>query len=1714
MNTRSISKLNIWIAVITLLAGLLVSSFAAYYIKNDTEQEEEYQFNQQCNELKTKVINRLYTQAQILRCGVAFFGASDSVTRNNWTKFYQLSHFSNNLPGFLGIGYNQLIKKNDFNIHTLKMRRDGILYYTIHPKRLTDTAAIIVYMEPPSEQTPKTLGFDMFSNPIRKSAMEYARDSNSVSLTDKIQLVVDSGKKYSGIIMYAPIYKHNAETSNLLQRRKAIKGWVYCPNRMNFFMSDILGQWKYDIHLSIYEKGKILHENLLYESSNKDSANYTVPRVRTTTLNLNFCGKTWVLYFQKLKKPYAYTTGKATIVFIGGCCISVLLFMLVFSLLNIKRRALTIAQQLTKEIKAGRERYYSLLKTASDGIHVLDHAGNIVEANQTFADMLGYTHDEILKLNVADWDAQWPIGELINKIKELIGNPQVFETIHRRKDGKLIDVEINGVGILMNGNHYLYASARDITSRKLADKALRESEAKSSAILRAIPDMMFIQNISGEFVDFFIPENNEFSHLFNIRKGQTVDDVLDWDLSLKFKKIFKEVIELKQVRMLEFAISIKNKQHYFESRTTNYGENMVLTIIREISERKASEDLIKQTRINYETFFNSIDEFLFVLDDKGNILHANQTVYKRLGYTFDELYLQPVLNVHPKERRAEASSIIIDMLQGKVEFCPIPLVTKSGQLIPVETRVTTGFWNGSPALFGVTKDISKIMLSEEKFSKAFNNNVNIMAISDLKTRQFIDVNKTFLNTFGLTREEVIGKTTEELYILSADVKSEIAAKLFNERRLTDYELEISCNGYEIAGLLSGEIINIQDTACWFTVIQNITKLKEAEIKILNTLNIQKILLDNISAGIVILDSKSHIIENINAAGSLIFGDSAEKIIGHKCHCFLCPNQEGSCPITDLHQEIDNSERKLLTHDGTLIPILKTVKKVIIDGNEKLIETFFDITKLKLAEEALRLSNQKWEAIISASPDGIGMVDLEGALMLISNKLAQMCGYLPEEKNELIGHSFFEFIKSSDQPALKQKLLELISDKTAQQISEYIAIRKDHTLLNIDINPSVLHDDAGNPAGILFIIRDITERKKAEDSLKKSEIHLLMAMNIAHAGHWDYDVTNDLFYFNDSFYNIFHDTVKNVGSYTLSSRNYAERFVHPDDKELVTLEIIKALETSDPGYSRYIEHRFIYADGNIGYLAVRFQIEKNEIGKTTRLYGANQDITTQKKVEEDLIKSKMEADSANRAKSEFLANMSHEIRTPMNAILGFSEALYHKLTEKQYKQMVKSILNSGNLLMSLLNDILDLSKIEAGKLDIVLTPVDLSAILSEIALLFREKAISKGLELAIEIQPDFPRSIIIDEIRIKQVLFNLVGNAIKFTHKGHVSVYASFKYTGENFGQLQVNVEDTGIGIHDSQKQIIFEAFRQQAGQSNRMYGGTGLGLAISKRLVEKMQGVISVDSISGKGSTFTVLLDKVAISYVTRGSESDLSENEEIKFESSTILVTDDVATNIEAVENLLLPTTVNIITANGGEIALELLKSNHVDLILLDIRMPQIDGYEVAQRIKNDPVLKNIPVIAYTASVIGANKIEESGNFEGFLFKPVRRTELFNVLKKYLPFTIIKNDNIVNANELVDEFKQEIGEVKNLKKLIIQLDTHTIPQWEKIKDSLILFKINEFAKDIKVLGVEFNFQALIKYSDKIVESLDMVDIPSLKSNLAEFSTIVQIIKNQSHQAN
>ena len=381
----------------------------------------------------------------------------------------------------------------------------------------------------------------------------------------------------------------------------------------------------------------------------------------------------------------------------------------------------------------------------------------------------------------------------------------------------------------------------------------------------------------------------------------------------------------------------------------------------------------------------------------------------------------------------------------------------------------------------------------------------------------------------------------------------------------------------------------------------------------------------------------------------------------------------------------------------------------------------------------------------------------------------------------------------------------------------------------------------------------------------------------------------------------------------------------------------------------------------------------------------------------------QASEATHEKSRFLANMSHEIRAPMNAIIGFTDLLSRRTEDAETKKYVQHIQASSRSLLTLINDILDLSKVEAGKLDIVPEAMSLVGLVDEMPLMFAQKAESKGIYFDCVAHSSIPPALVLDETRIRQILINLIGNAIKFTSEGGVRVEARaepFATDGPNQTTVLFRIEDTGIDIPEEQNTTVFGAFDQVKGQSQQAYGGTGLGLAIASKLVELMGGRIYLDSTPGKGSVFMVRIPSVDVLKSKAVSvKKDAATGGQIRFRGATVLVADDITLNRELVREMLAASGLTVLEAANGHQVLDIAGSKPIDLLLLDLHMPLLNGLGVPDELGRSKKGRTFPVLGFSASVMG----EEADSFikrtDAFVAKPVTQDILLEAIAAFLPF-------------------------------------------------------------------------------------------------------------------
>ncbi|NOQ62889.1 MAG: response regulator [Methyloprofundus sp.] len=561
--------------------------------------------------------------------------------------------------------------------------------------------------------------------------------------------------------------------------------------------------------------------------------------------------------------------------------------------------------------------------------------------------------------------------------------------------------------------------------------------------------------------------------------------------------------------------------------------------------------------------------------------------------------------------------------------------------------------------------------------------------------------------------------------------------------------------------------------------------------------------------------------------------------------------------------------------------------------------------------------------------------------------------------------------------------------------------------------------------------------------------------------------------------------------TLDQLNIADFYADPNERK----EVIQLLSEQGKVEQKIIA--FKHPNGSLRSMMI--SMLPISFNQQNALLTIAIDMTERLEMEASIRSARETAEAANQAKSEFLANMSHEIRTPMNAIIGFTELLNNQLEDPKLKSFSQTIQSAGNNLLVLINDILDLSKIEAGKLHINKVTCHPHDLFAELEAIFSLKMANKSIDFSLEIADTVPLSLLLDPVRLRQVLFNLTGNAIKFTEQGFIQIKVHGTKQSDSQLDLFIDVIDTGIGIAEDQQQRVFHNFEQSSGQSIRKYGGTGLGLSISKRLVEMMGGEIYLNSQLGQGSTFTIKLLAVDIlDSITQDKLNTVKTLSLNDFSAANILVVDDIKDNRTLLHAMFEQTKLHINTANNGLEAVKLCQQQDFDLILMDIKMPEMDGYQAAEKISQ---FSTTPIVALTASVLKEEFDQiKSSHFAGYLRKPIDTQQLIQELAKYLPqekeIPTQAQLNITPATLNTLNRANLTSAIEALKKLN--------EQCEAIRHSNNIAEIEEFSHLLKAASEKYPVTQLQDYSAQLIMAIDSFDIATIKHALQQYPQFIK----------
>ncbi|MGM0502747.1 MAG: PAS domain S-box protein [Bacillota bacterium] len=980
----------------------------------------------------------------------------------------------------------------------------------------------------------------------------------------------------------------------------------------------------------------------------------------------------------------------------------------------------------------------------------------------------------------------------------------------------------------------------------------------------------------------------------------------------------------------------------------------------------------------------------------------------------------------------------------------------------------------------------------------------INSIPDIVGVQNLDHSIEFYNqagyeTLGITEEEVQGKKCYQLLGKNKICQDCPTSKALQEKKeISKEKYSAELNKYFDCIITpitnqNGEVIKLVE------YLKDITKEKKLQQKLKNERNFLESIIDTAPNFIFAKDWEGRF-TLVNKALAEAYGTNKEDMIGKKDSDFS-PTEEEVNNFIDKDKRVMKTGQeevileKIHTEAGEL-RWLQTVKAPLVTSEQKdqrqVLGISTDITKRKRIEDELERSKEILDNILENVGISYWSMDMKHyQLIEVSESSKEMYGYSLEEWYQ-DPNLWFEIIHPQDKEGINQGEEEFEADED-MIVDEHRVIKKNGEVIWTK-NYVIAQMKDGELMRLDGLAYDISKRKEVELGIKE-EKEKVQKINDRYKGLLDSqrdliirtDLEGEIVYVNDAYC----QKVSKQREELIGSRDFKSLIYDSDLEKIYTA--MKNVES--PPYQTELETR-IKTETGLKWISWEATAIRNNEDQVVELQAVGRDITK-------LKNAIQEAEKANKAKSEFLANMSHEIRTPLNAIIGFSNILAEELKDIKQQNYLASIKTASNSLLNLINDILDMSKLEANMMDIQLEYFNLQELCRELKTVFYKKIKDKGLEFILDM-PDEELKIKLDKTRLRQILFNLIGNAVKFTKEGSIKIAVEIEKYNKQKLDLKIIVEDTGIGIPKDQQEEIFASFTQQEGQSTREYGGTGLGLTITKKLTDLMDGQIDVASQKGKGSRFKLTFNKIKFKIAVEEKQVAVNNRSAIKFDAAQVLAVDDSKVNLEFLKINLEKKGLEVITAENGEQAVDKTMLQEPDLIIMDLKMPVMDGYDALKEIRGNGY--QMPVLAFTASATSEERKQVTeAEFDEFLTKPIKINKLINTLGKYLD-TVEKNDDINSST--VTEKKQGEEQVKVAKQLapevITDLKVKFMPQIDELRGTLVIDEVKKFAADLEQWGRKNNVAIIIKCAKNIQDSVDEFAIGKVNNELEFLQSFVQ----------
>ncbi len=1234
------------------------------------------------------------------------------------------------------------------------------------------------------------------------------------------------------------------------------------------------------------------------------------------------------------------------------------------------------------------------------------NVGNFIEANPATTEIFGYTKKELLSMNINDVEILLSDQEKKSIKQVLLSERKVdFETVIKDKNGIVRNVEIETVLINHGNEQAVMNIIRDITGRKQIEENYRKVHGNLTTLLEAIPDLLFEMGMDSKIYYFQADRENLLAIPSDQIIGKYFKDIMPAEVSEICFAALKEANEKGWSIGKQYSLQLPHGKHWFELSVSPINDKTLnnkrfIVLARDINNRKLAEEkkIVSKKLLSQTQNIAQIGSYF--LDFNTGKWTSSAVLNTIFGINDDaEKTIESWISiVHPEWRTIMTDYLNKEVISNRTNFNKeykiITLNTKEERWVHGIGEINFNSEGQAISLIGTIQDITPRKLAENELQEHKDNLFSIFnSVSEAiyvidQNGIFIDVNKGAEKMYQYSREELIGKNLESVSAPGLNDINEVNRKM---QSVLENEIPISFEFWAVRkngevfpkevvinrGKHLGNDIFIVTARDISNRKKNENELQKSQEKINNIFNLA-------NSGIILADLDGNFLE-FNDWWLRMTGYSKEEFSNVKKFGVTHPDdiEKSKMWLNKIYSdEIEKYQlvKRYIRKDKSIFWGESSVSAIKDKNNQitSTIEIVTDITERKIAEELLRESEEKYRGLVENSPDGI-VIYVNDKIEYVNGEALRILKV--QNKEEIIAKSGLDFVHPDSLESIIQRMKEVIMHTQASHIFEEKLKSSTGEVIYVELKAIQTVFEHQN--AVQVIIHDITERKRAQDKIKQ----LSQAVEQSPVAIVITNTLGNIEYVNNKFiqttgYSIDEIIGKNPG--ILKSGHTSLN------------EYIQLWQTINSGNEWFGEFQNKKKDGTLYWESVSISPIFNEKGIITHFIAINEDITDRKIIEKQLIEAKEKAEESDRLKLAFLANMSHEIRTPMNGILGFTELLKEKkLTRDVQQEYINIIEKSGKRMLNIINDIINISKVESGQIEITLSETNINEQIEYLQTFFKPEAIQKKITINLikELSPK-DTFVITDREKLYAVLTNLIKNAIKFTNKG------SIDFGCEKKGDyLEFFVKDTGLGISDSQKNIIFERFRQANDTINRTHEGSGLGLAISKAYVEKQGGEIWVESKVGVGSTFyftipyhskNELKEKIAV----KKQISNVKEENNIT--NLKVLIVEDDAISKLLITIALKPFSREILKVSTGFEAVETCRNNpDIDLVMMDINLPKMNGYEATKQIRK--FNKDIVIIAQTAN--GMQSDHDKAIAEGctdYISKPINISSLSKLIQKY----------------------------------------------------------------------------------------------------------------------